>query len=92
MKVLKSEALPLISGGVAGAVVAVSEAALAGVGVYSAPHVIYESTLFLNDIGRFVGEWTFEITHPNVLGQMEFSASDLGMSYIAPSFSDSYFN
>lgn len=91
MQVLQSESLSLVSGGNP-AIVAVGEAALTGAGIYSSPYVVYESTIFLNDVGHSFGEWAFEITHPNILGQTEFNASDFGLSYIAPSFPDSYFS
>lgn len=91
MQVLQSKSLPLVSGGNP-TLAAVGEAALIGAGIYSGPYVAYESTVFLNDIGHSIGEWVFEVTHSNVLGQTEFYAYDFELSYIAPAFPDSSFS
>lgn len=90
MKLIKNNLYYSVSGG--NPLVIGAEAAMVGAGLYTAPHILYDATIFLNDIGSSVGEWTFDKTHPNVIGQMEFGPAGFGYSYIAPSFPDSYFS
>lgn len=39
-----------------------------------------------SQIGAGLGEWIYETTHPNQLGQMEYSVGDFGYSYIPSAF------
>jgi hypothetical protein len=89
MNTLKNKDYSLISGG--SPLVIGAEAIIIGVGIYSGPDMIANSTPFWNNIGSNVGEWVYETTHPNVLGQMEFGPGEFGHSYIVPAFPDSYF-
>ncbi len=59
-----------------GGITPIIEAVALGVGVYYGGSKISEATSEYARRGEQFGNWAYDVTHPNQLGQMHYDASD----------------
>lgn len=65
----------------------IAEAVVLGGGIFMAPYGIGQALGYdwnYVSVGSDIGAWAFEVTHPDPLGQMIYTATDFGGSYIVP--------
>lgn len=87
MVIITKEKLKQVSGGLEPiALGPIGEAVAIGATIYEVPGIINGTTTqeWGQQVGPYLGQYIYDVTHPNPLGQTIYYPEDHGWSYITP--------